>query len=169
MFRRRLLDGKGRNTRCSFHCNCLILGEVARPERFALPTFWFVTRGRNLLELAGTEKNAEKINKLLQAGANHLPFPLHFFFPISRRFAETCMTLLCTCCCRTTLRGRSCRLFARALLFQPSAYSRRVGTRLVVRRMLAIGEHRETVSHYAMTCESAGHVAPEATSTRQHA
>jgi len=58
-----------------------------RPERFALPT-WFVTRGRNLLELAGTEKNAAKINKLLQAGANYLPFPLHFFFPISRRFAE---------------------------------------------------------------------------------
>ena len=27
------------NTRCSFPCNCLILGEVARPERFELPTF----------------------------------------------------------------------------------------------------------------------------------
>jgi len=44
---RRLLDrmdGKDENTRCSFHCNCLILGEVARPERFELPTFWFVGR-----------------------------------------------------------------------------------------------------------------------------
>src|SRR6516162_2064262 len=45
---RRLLDGNGRkrmkNTRCSFHCNCLILEEVARPERFELPAFWFVTR-----------------------------------------------------------------------------------------------------------------------------
>jgi len=30
------------NTRCSFRCNCLILGEVARPERFELPAFWFV-------------------------------------------------------------------------------------------------------------------------------
>src|SRR5215469_14177321 len=29
--------------------------------------------------------------------------------------------------------------------------------------------HRETVSHVTMTCESAGHVAPEATSRRQHA
>src|SRR5215472_16590828 len=27
-----------------FHCNCLILGEVARPERFELPAFWFVGR-----------------------------------------------------------------------------------------------------------------------------
>src|SRR6516164_8608041 len=33
-----------KNTRCSFHCNCLILGEVARPERFELPAFWFVAR-----------------------------------------------------------------------------------------------------------------------------
>src|SRR5215470_13706966 len=33
---------KDRNTRCSFHCNCLIRGEVARPERFELPAFWFV-------------------------------------------------------------------------------------------------------------------------------
>ena len=32
--------------------------KVARPERFELPTFWFVARGRNLRELAGTEKNA---------------------------------------------------------------------------------------------------------------
>jgi|SRR6516225_4502469 hypothetical protein len=31
-----------KNTRCSFHCHCLILGEVARPERFELPAFWFV-------------------------------------------------------------------------------------------------------------------------------
>src|SRR6516225_9500259 len=31
-----------KNTRCSFHCHCLILGEVARPERFELPVFWFV-------------------------------------------------------------------------------------------------------------------------------
>ena len=30
------------NTRCSFRCNCLILGEVARPGRFGLPAFWFV-------------------------------------------------------------------------------------------------------------------------------
>src|SRR5215472_5113782 len=41
-----LVCGIGRkrtkNTRCSFHCNCLILGEVARPERFELPAFWFV-------------------------------------------------------------------------------------------------------------------------------
>jgi len=33
-----------KNTRCSFHCNCLILGEVARPERFELPAFRFVGR-----------------------------------------------------------------------------------------------------------------------------
>jgi serine/threonine protein kinase len=33
---------KRKNTRCSFHCSCLILGEVARPERFELPAFWFV-------------------------------------------------------------------------------------------------------------------------------
>ena len=33
-----------KNTRCSFHCNRLILGEVARPERFELPAFWFVAR-----------------------------------------------------------------------------------------------------------------------------
>src|SRR6516162_5137786 len=36
------MDGKDENTRCSFHCNCLILGEVARPERFELSAFWFV-------------------------------------------------------------------------------------------------------------------------------
>ena len=28
--------------RCSFHYNCLTLGDVARPERFELPAFWFV-------------------------------------------------------------------------------------------------------------------------------
>src|SRR6516165_5767049 len=31
-----------KNTRCSFHCHCLILGEVTRPRRFELPAFWFV-------------------------------------------------------------------------------------------------------------------------------
>src|SRR5215831_19894974 len=45
---RRLLDGmdgKGRKTPdVHFTCNCLILGEVARPERFELPAFWFVAR-----------------------------------------------------------------------------------------------------------------------------
>ena len=35
---------RAKNTRCSFRCNCLILGEVARPERFELPAFWFVAR-----------------------------------------------------------------------------------------------------------------------------
>src|SRR5215469_7363397 len=35
---------KDGNTRCSFHCNCLIRREVARPERFELPAFWFVAR-----------------------------------------------------------------------------------------------------------------------------
>jgi len=35
---------KDENTRCSFRCNWLILGEVARPERFELPAFWFVGR-----------------------------------------------------------------------------------------------------------------------------
>src|SRR5215469_12573804 len=34
--------GWSEKARCSVHCNCLILGEVARPERFELPAFWFV-------------------------------------------------------------------------------------------------------------------------------
>src|SRR6516225_3428135 len=36
------MEGRRKNTRCSFHCNCLILGKVARPEGFKLPAFWFV-------------------------------------------------------------------------------------------------------------------------------
>ena len=48
IFRKEVIGRNGRkrtkNTRCSFHCNCLILGEVARPERFELPAFWFVGR-----------------------------------------------------------------------------------------------------------------------------
>ena len=38
---------KDGNTRCSFRCNCLILGKVARPERFEIPAFWFVGRSSN--------------------------------------------------------------------------------------------------------------------------
>ena len=37
-----------------FHCNCLILGEVARPERFELPAFWFV------VEKSGNPKALQK-------------------------------------------------------------------------------------------------------------
>src|SRR5215469_4031017 len=43
-FRKAVIARNGRkktkNTRCSFHCNSLILGKVARPERFELPVFW---------------------------------------------------------------------------------------------------------------------------------
>jgi len=53
IFRKAAIGRKGRkktkNTRCSFHCNCLILGEVARPERFELPAFWFVGFGSKIL------------------------------------------------------------------------------------------------------------------------
>ena len=46
IFRKAVVARNGRkrtkNTRCSFHCNGLILGEVARPERFELPAFWSV-------------------------------------------------------------------------------------------------------------------------------
>src|SRR6516164_2321199 len=36
--------GKGRKHQMFIHCNCLIRGELARPERFELPAFWFVAR-----------------------------------------------------------------------------------------------------------------------------
>jgi len=50
IFRKAVIGRKRtKNTRCSFHCNCLILGEVARPERFELPAFWFVARCSNWL------------------------------------------------------------------------------------------------------------------------
>ena len=169
MFRRRFLDGKGRNTRCSFHCNCLILGEAARPERFALPTFWFVTRGRTLLELAGTEKNAEKINKLLQAGANHLPFPLHFILPDSaalcRILYDTFMHLLLPD--YPWWKVMSALRPGTTLSAIDVLTSRRNSTGCAAH--VGFRRHRETVSHVTMTCESAGHVAPEATSRRQHA
>jgi hypothetical protein len=47
IFRKAVIARNGRrtkNTRCSFRCNWLILGEVARTERFELTAFWFVGR-----------------------------------------------------------------------------------------------------------------------------
>src|SRR5215468_8370469 len=58
---------KDRNTRCSFHCNCLIRGEVARPERFELPAFWFVGGFRPLQQTTASDKGQENQQKALAA------------------------------------------------------------------------------------------------------
>src|SRR5215467_7464885 len=86
IFRKAVIARYGRkrtkNTRCSFHCNRLILGEVARPERFELPAFWFVARGRNFRELAGTEKNAANSASRCKPAQTIYPS----FFTFSSRF-----------------------------------------------------------------------------------
>ena len=50
-------------------CNGLILGEVARPERFELPAFWFV------VEKSGNSKALQSSH--LQAASKILPQLVH--------------------------------------------------------------------------------------------
>ena len=68
IFRKAVIGRNGRkrtkNTRCSFHCNCLILGEVARPERFELPAFWFVGRFQAVQRTTPTERNQQNQRKM---------------------------------------------------------------------------------------------------------
>jgi hypothetical protein len=52
------------------------------------------SQGAEFTRTCRDREKCGKINKLLQADANHLPFPVHFFFTILRRFANSCMTLL---------------------------------------------------------------------------
>jgi hypothetical protein len=61
------IDEKTQNARCSFRCNCLILGEVARPERFELPAFWFfvVEKSGNPKALPVSHLQAAPPSKLL--------------------------------------------------------------------------------------------------------
>ena len=68
--------------------------EVVRPGGIRTPGLLVRSRGPEITRICRNRENATKIKKLLQAGTNHLPFPLHFFFPILRRFSEICMTLL---------------------------------------------------------------------------
>ena len=55
---------------------------MVRPERLELPTFWFVAGGRNLRELAGTEKNATKSNNCCKPALTIFPS----LFTFSSRF-----------------------------------------------------------------------------------
>ena len=54
------------NTRCSFHYNCLILGEVARPEGFEPLAFWSVVgKAGNSKALQVSHLQAATPSKLL--------------------------------------------------------------------------------------------------------
>jgi len=69
IFRKAVIGRNGRerakNTRCSFHYNYLILGEMAHPERFGLPAFWFVGGSQALQQTTAadeSERNQQQAN-----------------------------------------------------------------------------------------------------------
>jgi len=64
---------------------------VARPERFELPAFWFVAVGRNLRELAGTERNAAKSTNCCKPALTIFPS----LFTFSSRFCADFPKLVC--------------------------------------------------------------------------